>query len=59
MDVIQTHHVSSHVHQDVKGKETEVTKKVVFNVRGYLEEFSRYKQTQGSLKQTSDAAGLS
>ena len=35
------------------------TKEIVANVYDYFEELSRCKQTQGSLKQTSDVTGLS
>ena len=56
----QRHHIISRICEDAKGKETDITKKEgVANVYDYYKELGRCKRTQGSLKQTSDATGLS
>ena len=56
---MQTQHVFSRVCEHAKWKEIEnlraQTKEVVVNVYEYFEELGRRKQTEGSLKRTSDA----
>ena len=51
-----------HVFVKIQGEETEVTnkaKEVVANVYDYFEELHRRQCTQGPLKETADATGVS
>ena len=51
-----------HVFVKIQGEETEVTnkaKEVVANVYDYFEELHRCQRTQGPLKETADATGVS
>ena len=58
---MRTDHVF-HVFVKIQGEETEVTdkvKEVVANVYDYFEELHRRQRTQGPLKETADATGVS
>ena len=57
---MQTDHIFSRAREDTKGKRLRSqTKEVVANAYEYFEELNRCQQTQGPLKQTADATGVS
>ena len=57
---MRTDHVFPRVREDTKGKRLRSqTKEVVANVYDYFEELHRRQRTQGPLKRTADATGVS
>ena len=57
---MRTDHVFLRVHEDTKRKRLRSqTKEVVANVYDYFEELYRRQRTQGPLKRTADATGVS
>ena len=60
MNVMRTDHVFPHVREDTKAKRLwSQTKEVVADVYDYFEELHRCQCTQGPLKRTADATGVS
>ena len=57
---MRTDHVFPSVREDTKAKRLMLqTKEIVANVYDYFEELHRYQCTQGPLKRTADATGVS